>query len=129
MQPERLQERKKLIALTLALLMLIPAAFADPVMAGGWTPSADPAVTEELQALFDKGTETLTGVSYIPVAYLGSQVVAGTNHAFLFQAVTAYPGSLETAPAYAMVYLYEDLSGNVSILSIAEFDIGSLCTY
>ncbi|MBR6164793.1 MAG: hypothetical protein IKQ45_02560 [Clostridia bacterium] len=120
---------KKLIALTLALLMLIPAAFADPVMAGGWTPSADPAVTEELQALFDKGTETLTGVSYIPVAYLGSQVVAGTNHAFLCQAVTAYPGSLETAPAYAMVYLYEDLSGNVSILSIAEFDIGSLCTY
>ena len=65
----------------------------------------------------------------MPVAYLGSQVVAGTNHAFLCQAVTAYPGSLETAPAYAMVYLYEDLSGNVSILSIGDFDIGSLCTY
>ena len=120
---------KKLIALILMLLMMISAASAEGPLEGGWTPSADPAVTEELKALFDKGTETLTGASYIPVAYLGSQVVAGINHAFLCRAVTAYPGSLETALAYAMVYLYEDLSGQVSILSIADFDIGSLCTY
>ena len=120
---------KKLIALILMLLMMISAVSAEGTLSGGWTPSADPAVTEELKALFDKGTETLTGASYIPVAYLGSQVVAGTNHAFLCRAVTAYPGALETEPAYAMVYLYEDLSGNVSILSIADFDIGSLCTY
>ena len=120
---------KKLIALILMLLMMISAASAEGTLCGGWTPSEDPAVTEELKALFDRGTEALTGASYIPVAYLGSQVVAGTNHAFLCQAVTAYPGSLETAPAYAMVYLYEDLSGQVSILSIADFDIGSLCTY
>ena len=119
---------KKLIALLLVMLMMLTAASAE-TLSGGWTPSADPAVTEELQALFEKGTETLTGASYIPVAYLGSQVVAGRNHAFLCQMVTAYPGALETAPAYAMVYLYEDLSGNVSILSIADFDIGSLCTY
>lgn len=120
---------KKLIALILMLLMMISAASAEGTLSGGWTPSTDPAVTEELKALFDKGTETLTGASYIPVAYLGSQVVAGTNHAFLCRAVTAYPGSLETAPSYAMVYLYEDLNGQVSILSIADFDIGSLCTY
>jgi len=120
---------KKLTALVLCVLMLVSAAAAEGTLSGGWTPSADPAVTEELKALFEKGTETLTGASYIPVAYLGSQVVAGTNHAFLCQAVSAYPGSLKTAPAYAMVYLYEDLSGNVSILSIADFDVGSLCTY
>ena len=105
------------------------AAAAEGTLSGGWTPSADPAVTEELRTLFEKGTEALAGASYIPVAYLGSQVVAGTNHAFLCQEVTAYPGTLETAPAYAMVYLYEDLSGGVSILSIAGFDIGSLCEY
>ena len=120
---------KKLIALILLVLMIASAAAAEGPLSGGWTPSADPAVTEELKALFEKGTETLTGVSYTPVAYLGSQVVAGTNHAFLCQAVTAYPGALEAAPAYAMVYLYEDLEGNVTILSIADFDIGSLCTY
>ena len=120
---------KKLTALILTVLMLISAAVAEGPLSGGWTPSEDPTVTEELQAIFDRGTEALTGASYIPMAYLGSQVVAGTNHAFLCRAVTAYPGSLETAPAYAMVYLYEDLSGRVSILSIADFDIGSLCTY
>ncbi len=120
---------KKLFALILAILMMISAASAEGTLSGGWTPSADPAVTEELKVLFDKGTETLTGISYVPVAYLGSQVVAGTNHAFLCRAVTAYPGSLETDPAYAMVYLYEDLSGQVSILSIADFDVGSLCSY
>ena len=52
-----------------------------------------------------------------------------TLRARVQEAVNAYPGSLETPSAYAMVYLYEDLSGNVSILSIADFDIGSLCTY
>ena len=120
---------KKLMAMILTVLILVSAAAAEGTLSGGWTPSADPAVTEELKALFEKGTETLTGVSYIPVAYLGSQVVAGKNHAFLCQTATAYPGFLEATPAYAMVYLYEDLSGNVSILSIADFDVGSLCTY
>ena len=126
---------KKWFALLLASLMIFSAAAAEEILtpsgplAGGWTPSADPTVTEEWKALFEKGTETLTGAAYEPVAYLGSQVVAGTNHAFLCRAVTAYPGSIETAPAYAMVYLYEDLTGNVTILNIADFNIGSLCTY
>ena len=137
MQPERLRERtkkhmKKLIALLLMILIMLSAASAEDSrhLSGGWEPSADPAVTEELKALFDRGTDALTGMSYIPVAYLGSQIVAGTNHAFLCQAVTAYPGmDMDPEPAYTIVYLYEDLSGHVSILSIANFDIGSLCQY
>ena len=39
------------------------------LVTGGWTPSEDPAVTEERLALFEKGTATLTGASYQPVAY------------------------------------------------------------
>lgn len=117
---------KKLIALILMVLMTASAAAAEGPVTGGWTPSADPAVTEELKALFDRGTETLTGADYIPVAYLGSQVVAGTNHAFLCQAAVVYPGA---QPYYTIVYLYEDLQGNVTILNIAELDVGALCTY
>ena len=110
-----------------ALLMLMSIAAAeDGPLSGGWTPSADPAVTEELQAVFDKGLEGLVGVRYTPVAYLGSQVVAGTNHAFLCQATVVYPGA---EPYYTIVYLYEDLQGNVTILNIAELDVGALCTY
>ena len=98
------------------------------VMMGGWTPSADPAVTDDLKAVFEKGVSTLTGASAVPVAWLGSQVVAGTNYAFLCQIQSAYPDT-EAEPAYAIVYLYQDLQGNVSILNIADFDIGGLCTY
>ena len=93
---------------------------------GGWTVAQDPTITPELKAVFDKGMEGLLGVDYTPVAYLGSQVVAGTNRAFLCQAVTVTP---DAKPTYVLVYLYEDLSGNVSVLSIADFDIGSLCEY
>ena len=101
----------------------------DSVMVGGWSPSADPTVSDELKAIFEKGTSALTGSYLIPVTYLGSQVVAGTNHAFLCQVASAYPGTIDVDPSYAIVYLYEDLQGNVSILNIADFDIGSFCTY
>ena len=99
------------------------------VMVGGWTPAEDPTVTAERKALFDQGTAALTGASFKPVAYLGSQLVAGMNHAFLCEQVTAYPGAAETEVSYAMVYLYQDLQGNVSVLSIADIDVGSLCEY
>ena len=60
------------------------------------------------------------------MAYLGSQVVAGTNHAFLCQAVTVVP---DAVPRWTVVFLYEDLQGNVSLMNIADFDFGALCTY
>ena len=95
-------------------------------LAGGWQAAADPEVTEDLQAIFDKGLEGLVGVDYAPVVYLGSQVVAGTNHAFLCQASVVVPNAV---PQWAVVYLYEDLEGNVSILDIEDFDFGLLCDY
>ncbi len=112
----------------LVTLQLIMEDGPGMIMVGGWTPSADPSITDDLKTIFEKGTETLTGAVAVPVAYLGSQVVAGTNHAFLCWTASAYSG-IETEPAYVIVYLYEDLQGNVSILNIADFDIGSLCTY
>ena len=128
---------KKIISLLLVSLMLVSSlcmgsALAEDVpsesiaLAGGWTPAEDPAITEEIQALFDQAMEGLVGVGYVPVAYLGSQLVAGTNHAILCQATVVYPGAL---PAWKIVFLYEDLSGHVEIMNIADFDFGSLCTY
>ena len=95
-------------------------------IAGGWTPAADPTITDEVKALLDKGMEGLVGVNYTPVAYLGSQVVSGTNHAILCQATVVYPGA---APYFVIVYLYEDLQGNVSLMNIADFDVGMFCNY
>ena len=118
---------KKIAALFLAIALLTGVACAEQLpLAGGWTPSASPEMTEKLEALFAKGLEKLVGVSYVPVAYLGSQVVAGTNHCFLAQATVIYP---DAQPAYALVYLYEKLDGEVEILSITDFDFGALCQY
>ena len=125
---------KKIFALMLAVLLLVSSllmgsALAEDVsvgLSGGWTPAADPALSDEVRALFEKAMEGLMGVDYVPVAYLGSQVVAGTNHAILCQATVVYPGA---QPAWKIVFLYEDLTGHAEILSIADFDFGSLCAY
>ena len=89
-----------------------------PVL-GGWSTASDPSITDEVRALFDQGMKGLVGVKYTPVAYLGSQVVAGYNHAVLCQATTVYPGA---TPRWVIVYLYADLKGNVSITDITELN-------
>ena len=95
-------------------------------LVGGWTPAADPSVTEETKALVEKALEGLLGMNYVPVAYLGSQVVAGVNHAILCQGTAVVP---DAVPEWKILFLYEDLEGNVSVLSIADFDFGALCEY
>ncbi len=119
---------KKIVAVILAVLMITGIALAEgaPTLSGGWTPASDPAVTEEIRELFDKAMDGMVGVNYVPVAYLGSQVVAGMNYAILCQATVVYPNA---QPEWVVVYLYKDLEGGVSILDIADFDIGSLCAY
>ena len=116
---------KKLFALIFAVVMLISVfcASAEMPLEGGWTPSETYEVTEEHKALFDQAMEKLLGVDYIPVAYLGSQVVAGTNHCFLAQAKVVVP---DAQPAYKLVFLYQKLDGTVEILSIADFDFAAL---
>ena len=95
---------------------------------GGWTAAENPEITPEIEkmltaALESYQTATAT-VSYKPVLYLGSQVVAGTNHAILCKAEGA-----NRASTWVIVYLYEDLKGNVTVMNIANFDFGLLCNY
>ncbi len=119
--------KKILIVLLAALLVLAAVAckakeepqeaakeesMTDEPLAGGWTPAEDYEVTEARQAIFDKGMAVISSI-HTPLAYLGSQVVAGTNHCFLSK------GSnwLE------LVYFYEDLQGNVQLMNIAQLPI------
>ena len=121
---------KKIMIVLLTLLVVMSTATrqasADEPLAGGWTPAADYTVTEELQAIFDKGMEMLLGVDYVPLAYLGSQVVAGLNRCLLCQVTPVVP---DAQPHYALVYVYEKLDGGAELSQVIDLDIGALCTY
>ena len=76
---------------------------------------------EEVNVAFKKALEGITGVSYEPIAYLGSQVVSGTNYAVLcFE--KASTASSETK--LSIVTVYEDLEGHAEILSTEEVEFG-----
>ena len=87
-----------------------------PVL-GGWTRADVVALTVEQQELLEKATEGLLGARYIPVAFLGSQLVSGTNYALLCRVAPVTADPVET---YAIVKLYKDLSGNVSLLEVND---------
>lgn len=83
----------------------------DEAIAGGWSANSGALSLDanpEVKAAFEKATEGLTGYGYEPIAYLGSQVVAGTNYRILCRASAVVP---DAAPAYEIVTIYEDLDG------------------
>ncbi len=82
---------------------------------GGYTAAESLAITDAFKNVFEKATEQLDGVDYTPVAYLSSQVVAGTNHRVLCKAQTVVPNAV---PTYAILTVYEDLQGNAEVTEI-----------
>ncbi len=89
-------------------------------IAGGWNYAEDPSVDDNIKAVVDKATEKLLGAEYEPVAYIGSQVVAGINHALLCRITAVTP---DAESGYALVYIYEDLNGGVEVLEINEITL------
>ena len=87
---------KKLIACILVLLIT-----ATPVTAGAeeWDMSVPTEITEEIRSAFEKATENLDGVDYIPVAVLGMQ---DNICCILCKATAVYP---EAKPYNVLVYL------------------------
>lgn len=89
---------------------------------GGWTvaqESSEPSIPSEAKAAFDQAVSELTDGSYRPVAYLGSQVVAGVNYAFL---CTVSDRSL------CVVKVYRDLEGNASVIETKDVSIADYTT-
>ena len=89
----------------------------DKEMTGGWQEAQSTAMTDEAKAAFEKATEGLLCVDYVPVALLSTQVVAGTNYRILCEATEVYPGA-ETH--YAVMTVYEGLDGSANILSVTD---------
>ena len=95
---------KKTIALVLILMMLsVPVTgYAEE-----WDMSVSTEITDEIQAMFDKAMDGLTGVNYTPVAVLGR---LDDTTCILCKAVVVYPGA---EPYNALVYLNEDGIRNI----------------
>lgn len=111
------------VVMAIACMCFVQAAAAEQMEAevlGGWERPESPEITEEIQTLCGNAFEGMTGVSYTPVALLGTQVVAGTNYRILFRSTPAAPGAEET---YAIGTLYEDLDGNVTLTDMQRSEI------
>ena len=90
---------------------------------GGWSYfDCSTDIDETALAAFEQAMPLLTDAEYSPCALLGTQVVAGTNYCFL---AFKTPYDADALPCYTVVYLYCDLSGNVSVLSVTDIE----CTY
>ena len=87
------------------------------VTTGGWKTAESTDITPEQLEVFNKAMEKLVGVKYEPVAYLGSQLVSGTNHCFLCKATVVVP---KATPRYTLVYIYEKLNKECEILNIVD---------
>ena len=96
---------KRLTAFILVLIMLVPSAIAE-----------EKTITKEILLLVEKATKDLDCFSFEQVYYLENLCTAGTNYAILCNATPNFP---ESRPTRIVLYLFEDLNGNVSITNIA----------
>ncbi len=93
----------------------------DPNMlgqVGGWDGNIENIDIEknaEAKAALAKATAELTGMDFEGIYLLGKQIVSGTNYCFLCRGTATVPNAI---PGYYLVYVYEDLSKNASVLKI-----------
>lgn len=88
--------------------------------AGSWavnTGALDISENAAAKAAFEKALSGLVGVDYEPLYLLGTQTVAGTNYCILAKTQAVYPGA---QASYALVYIYEDLSGNAELSAVTS---------
>lgn len=90
-------------------------------LAGGWTycELEEDGTDTEHEEILKKACENHVGSNLTYITCLGTQVVAGTNYAFLCSATVVAPGA---KPAPKIVYVYQDLEGKCSILDICDID-------
>ena len=101
------------------------AAQETPIIpvVGGWSKYSEAQeldmtkIPEGAKEAFELATKGLLGASYKPIAYLGSQVVAGANYKFLCEVAAVTPDS---AAAIKEVVVYKALDGTATITSATE---------
>ncbi len=91
----------------------------ENVLPGGWQGPDSMEISDEIREMVEQATANKIGANYTPVAYIGRQIVNGTNHKALVKIAPVTPDAAET---YAIVTIYEDLQGNVEMTDIQNCD-------
>ena len=87
----------------------------ENMLPGGWQNQESMEITDEIREMVEKATADMIGADYTAVAYIGRQIVNGTNHKILCKIA---PVTLNGTATYAIVTIYEDLNGNVKVTEI-----------
>lgn len=98
----------------------VNAATADGTeqLDGGWEAnqgSLSLSKNKAAKSAFKKAVNGLVGYTYHPIAYLGSQVVAGNNYSYLCKGAPVVP---KAKTEYFVLNIYEDLNGKTEITGI-----------
>ncbi|HEX2925575.1 MAG TPA: hypothetical protein VHP38_04865 [Ruminiclostridium sp.] len=72
---------------------------------------------QPVEIAFNKAFEGFVGVSYVPVLYVASQVVAGINYCIICKTTTIVNPPIEGCK---IVTIYSDLKGNSHITGIRD---------
>ena len=76
----------------------------------------------DIPAALNAALDGLEGCVYKPIALLGTQIVAGTNYCFLCETTVVAP---DAQPSYALVYVFDGLSGEHEILRVQEIEFSA----
>ncbi len=76
---------------------------------------------EEVKAAFDGALMNLTGASYEPVAYLGDQIVKGTNYVILCRIRAVAP---DAVGKFAYVTVYQKVDEPAMFKDVTEIEYG-----
>ena len=93
----------------------------DTSLTGGWEVTTNSSITLKAREVFDQAMPDHDRVVYDPIALLATQVVAGRNYCFLSRTTVT---ESDEQPTYQLVYLYEDLGGEVQVLEKQDIVFG-----
>lgn len=100
--------------------------FETEELSGGWSVNSKVSTTtldEELKETYEQAINEYTDVKLDRILYLGSQVVSGTNYAFLDVATTM---TQDSKSYIAVVTVYKDLEGNSTVTNVSYVDLVKL---
>ena len=99
----------------------------DNALVGGWE-VAEVGRSEfeaDEEEMFKKAMEVVLGETYEPVCVLATQLVSGTNYAFLARGTTVTETPVSN---FFVVTIYKDLEGNASLKGISEINLSDIHT-